>query len=467
MTDQPALRRDAVSMTGATVIGMSFIAPAAGMAFLPQVVASQAGAAVPLVYLLAVAGSMCLAYTIAQFTRWAPSAGSFYTFNSLGLGPAAGFVSGWLLLLGYLGGFPQNMLAFGSSLSAVLAKQAGVAVPWWVFTAAGTVLIAAIAIGGLGLSVRVDLTMLAIEVLVIAVLAVVIVTAGGAHGNTAEVFTPSAGGGQAGGLLFALVFAFNTMVGFESVATVSEETRDARRTIPRAVIGSVLLTGVFFVFVTYAVTIGFGADNARALADDPLPLDTLANRYLGRGYSVLIDLTVIFSAFAVAVAAGNGLTRVIYAMARDRALPSALGRLHSRRRTPHVAVAAVAVLALVLALGLGLAFGPYPRAYSYLGAFTGLPVLILYVLVAVSLGSYVWRRRRAEFRPVKHVVVPAAGAILAGLAVYGSYHPLPEGPFLWINFGFLGYLCVGIALAAVLRRRRPELMRDMRKVVAE
>lgn len=461
------LRRNAVSLTGATVIGVSFIAPAAGMAFLPQVVAAQAGAAVPLIYLVALVGSLCLAYTISQFARWVPSAGSFFAFNSRGLGPSFGFFSGWLLLVGYLGGFPQNMLAFGNSLSAVLGKHLGVSVPWWVFTIAGTVLIAAIAISGLGLSVRVDITMLVIEAVVIAVLAIVIVVKGGAHGNTAAVFTPSMAGDHGGSALFGLVFAFSTFVGFESVATVTEETRNARRNIPRAILGSVLITGVFFVFVTYAVTIGFGTDGADALAGDSLPLDTLADKFVGHGFSVVIDLAVVFSAFAVAVAAGNGLTRVIFAMARDRALPGPLSRVHSRRGTPYAAVVLVSAIALVLALGLGLLVGPYPEAYSYIGAFSGLPLLVLYVLVSVSLCRYVWRHRRNEFHPIKHVVVPAIGAALAALAIYGSYNPLPTGAFLWINVGFLCYLAAGIVLAVYLRRRRPERMRDFGRVVAQ
>jgi amino acid transporter/NAD(P)-dependent dehydrogenase (short-subunit alcohol dehydrogenase family) len=461
------LRRNAISLTGATVVGVSLIAPAAGMAFLPQVVAAQAGGAVPLIYLVALVGSLCLAYTVSQFAQWVPSAGSFFAFNSKGFGPSVGFFSGWMFLAGYLGGFPMNMLAFGNSLSAVLGKRLDVDVPWWVLTIAGTILITAIAVQGLGLSVRVDIAMLVLEALVIVVLAVVIVAKGGAEGNTLTVFTPSATGAQAGSALFGLVFAFGTFVGFEGVTTVAEETRNPRRNIPRAVMGSVLITGGFFIFVTYAITIGFGSSGISALADDPVPLDTLGERYIGSDFTLFIDLAVILSAFAVALAAGNGLTRVIFAMARDRALPLWLSRVHHKHGTPYTAIVAVGALSLVLALALGLAYGPYPEAYSYLGAFTGLPVLILYVLVSVALARYVWRDRRSDFNVVKHVVVPVIGATLAAAAIYGSYNPLPEGPFLWINLGFVGYLIVGVALAVYLKRRHPERMQAFGEVIAE
>ncbi|MEE6165592.1 MULTISPECIES: APC family permease [unclassified Mycolicibacterium] len=466
-TGNGRLRPNAISLTGATVVGVSLIAPAAGMAFLPQVVAAQAGAAVPLIYLVALIGSLCLGYTISQFAKWVPSAGSFFAFNSKGLGPSVGFFSGWMFLAGYFGGFPMNMLAFGNSLSAVLAKHLGVNVPWWVLTVGGTILITAIAVQGLGLSVRVDICMLALEALVIIVLAAVIVARGGAQGNTMSVFTPAATGGHAGSALFSLVFAFGTFVGFEGVTTVAEETRNPRRNIPRAVMGSVLVTGVFFIFVTYAITIGYGTDNIGALADDPLPLDTLAQRYIGENFSLLIDLAVILSAFAVALAAGNGLTRVIFAMARDGALPSLVGRVHRKHGTPYVALIAVGALSIVIGLVLGLAYGPYPEAYSYLGAFTGLPVLILYVLVSVALARYVWRDHRNDFNVIKHVLIPGVGAILAGAAIYGSYNPLPEGPFLWINLGFIAYLIVGAILAAWLKRRHPQRMQAFGEVLAD
>ena len=453
-----ALRKNAISLPGASAMGIAFIAPAAGMAFLPQIVASQAGAAVPFVYLLALLGCLCVAYTIAQFARAVSSAGSFYAFNSRGLGSTAGFVSGWLLMLGYLTAFPQNMLAFAYSLSSVLKAHAGINVPWYLLAGVATILITAIAIRGLGLSVRVDLTMIGIEVVVLLILAITVVARGGAEGNTAAVFTPGASGHVSSGLLFGLVFAFLTLVGFESSATVAEETRDAHKNIPRAMIGSVAVTGVFFLFITYAITIGYGRHHADKFAASPLPLDDLAHRYLGSSFAVVVDVAVIVSAFAVSLAAGNGLVRVIFAMSRDRLLPARLSAVHPKRNTPAAAILTVGILALVLEFGLGGAFGPYPQAYSYLGAIGGLPVIILYVLVGISLILYVRRERRAEFHPVKHVMIPLLGSAVGALAIFGSYHPLPTGVFLWLNLGFVAYAIVGIVLAVWLRRNNPAMM---------
>lgn len=456
--EQQQLKSNAVSAVGATVMGIATMGPVAGLAFLPQIVAAHAGAATPFVYVLAVAGALCIAYTISQFTRWVRSAGSFYAFNAKGLGPSTGVFSGWILMLGYSLSFPINILSFGPALSALLKAHAGIDLPWWIFSILATALVVALTTAGLGLSLRVDLTILLGEVLVFLILAVTIVVKGGANGNTGHVFTPSAAGAQSGGLLFGLVFAFFTCQGFEAAANVAEETRDPRRNIPRALIGTVLMTGVLFIFVSYAITIGFGADHADQLAADSLPMDTLAKRYLTGNYSTLVDLAVIFAAFSAAIASCNALTRVLFSMGRDRVLPAPLARLHPRRSTPYVAILVAAGFCLLITLGTGLPFGPYPEAYSYVGSIAGIPFLTLYGLVGISLFVFVLRHHRSEFNPLKHLVVPLLGLVLAGIAIYGSYHPLPEGAFLWINFGALAYALVGIGFAIYLRRRRPALM---------
>jgi amino acid transporter len=350
------------------------------------------------------------------------------------------------------------MLAFGYSLTSVLKTHAGITIPWYVFAGAATILITAIAIRGLGLSVRVDLTLIGIEVVVLLILAIVVIARGGAEGNTASVFTPAPTGHVSSGLLFGLVFAFLTLVGFESSATVAEETRDAHRNIPRAMLGSVSIVGIFFLLITYALTIGYGPHHADKFAASPLPLDDLAHRYLGNSYAIVVDIAVIVSAFAVSLAAGNGLVRVIFAMSRDRLLPARLSAVHPKRNTPAAAILTVGILSLVLEFGLGGAFGPYPQAYSYLGAIGGLPVIILYVFVGISLLLYMRRERRSEFHPVKHVMIPILGSAVGALAIYGSYHPLPSGVFLWLNLGFVAYAIVGIVLSLWLRRNHPAMM---------
>ncbi len=453
-----SLRGNTISLVGATVMSIAIISPGAGSAFIPQLIAGQAGAAVPFEFILATVGALCIAYTIGQFTRWVRSAGSFYAFNTRGLGPSAGFLSGWLLLVAYVLALPLVTLAFGAILSGVLERQLGVHAPWWLISTAVVAVTASLAIAGLGLSIRVDVAMLVIEFVLFLTLAVVIIVKGGADGNTAAVLRPDLTGGHSGGLLLGLAFAFLGLGGFESAVTVTEETRHARRNIPRALLGSLLVSGAFFVVMTYAVVIGFGTRNVGRLAGDPLPLSTLTDRYVGADFSVVIDLVVIFAMFSSLIAVCNAVSRVMFAMGRDGALAPVLARVHKRRGTPYVAILVASVFGLAAALGLGLPLGPFPQAFGYIASIMAIPLLVLYVMVGLSLMRYVRRHQRGDFHVLKHVLIPAVGVVIAGLAVYGSYHPLPTGVGLWMQLGLLGYVLTGIVLAVYLRRRRPELM---------
>jgi amino acid transporter len=454
---QETLRRNAISLPGATAMSIALIAPAAGMAFLPQIVAAHAGSTVPFSFLLATIGGIAIAYTVSVFARKFSSAGSFYTFNARGLGRGAGFFSGWLLFAGYLVFFPQNMLAFGYTLSAILQTHASIDVPWWVFAVAGTLAVAGLGIIGLGLSMRVDLTVIAFEVAIVLALAIVIIADGGHSGNTLTVFNPAHAPAGFSGIAFGLIFALGGITGFESSATVAEETENPKRNIPRAMLMAVTGTGAFFIVITYALAIGFGANRGSVFAATSLPLDTLAREFIGSGYSIAVDIVVAMSAFAVSIAAGNGAVRVIFAMAREGSLPRPLAHTSSRH-TPVVAVTTVAVVSLAMTLVLGAIVGPYPNAYSYLGAFGSLPVALLYVLVCISLMAYFIRTRDPDFHPIKHVLVPIIGIAVAILPIYGSFHPLPTGAFMIVDLLLLAYAIIGIGITGYLARRRPEVM---------
>ena len=439
-------------------MGTALIAPAAGMAFVPQIVAGSSGAAVPFSYLLATIGAFCVAFAVGSFASRFSSAGSFYTFNAIGLGKPAGFMSGWLLVAAYAVFFPQNMDSFGFVFHDILQAHAGLSVPWYVFSIAAGLLILMLAAIGIATSMRLDLLIIAGEVVVILTLAIIIVASGGASGNTAAVFNPAIAPKGFSGLAFGLIFALETITGFEASATIAEECKNAKRNIPRAVIGSVIAAGIFFVFVTYALTIGFGPGHAGRFAATGLPLDVLATRYVGGDYSIVIDVVVMLSSFAVSVAAGNGAVRVVYAMAREGALPRTLSRLSRTRSTPIPAIIAVGVVTFALFLGLGLTVGPYPQGFSYLGAFGGLLISIVYISICVSLIAYVVRHKGSGFRPVRDTVIPGVGIIISALPIYGSLHPLPTGAYLVVDILLGCYIVAGVLITIFLATRKPAVM---------
>jgi amino acid transporter len=451
------LRRDTISARGAAVLSLAAISPITAIALFPQVMAALVGPDVPFLILLGAVGVFCVAYTIAQFARWVPHAGSFYAFNSQGLGAVAGFTSGWVLLVTYALALPANMLAFGPIASDTIARHVGWNVPWWVLALAAIVLVTGLVIAGIGISVRVDVALLAAEVVVVLVLAAVIIVRGGDTGNAPDVFTPARTDANSGALV-ALGFAFLMFVGFEIAYTAAEEIVDARHNLARAMCTAVVLAAGFFVVVSYALVIGFGKGNLDALTSDPLPLGTLATRYLDSQYSVLIEAAVVLALLSATIGLMNGLVRVMYALARDGILPRKLAAVHPRRGTPYVAALLAGSVGAAAALGLGLAVGPFPQAFTYFAAVGALPVLLMYGSASLSLVIYVRRHRPQEFHVVKHVVVPGLGLIIAAAGLYGAYHPFPSGTPLAINLIFLGYLLFGVVLGVRWKRSRPDLM---------
>lgn len=456
------LRAGSIGVPSAMVMSIAIMAPAAGMIFLPQVVASHAGAAVPLVYLMSLIACLFIAGTITQFARLVPHAGSFYAYDAVGLGRTTGFVSGWLLMAGYFVFYPQNLLAAAYFTSSTLREELGWNVNWSVWAVLFAIAIWLLSTRGIRTSMRTDLTVVGAESLIILIVVIGILVAGGAHGNTAAVFTPSATDGKGwNGIFLGMVFAMLTFVGFEGAATLGEETGDARRNVPRAIWAAVIGCGLFFLLTSYALAIGYGPHGGAAFATaSGTPMYDLAVKYVGSGLGVAVNIAGIVSAFAVCLACNNASTRVLFAMGRDDVLPGGLGRTHKVFRTPARAINLVGFAALALSLLVGLAVGPYPSGYADVGQFGTIPILILYILACLSLIVYMRRLRAAgkvRYNLFKHLIAPVIGIVIVFLPIYGSVWPWPPWPLNLITILIFAFLVAGIGIGLALRSRPDHL----------
>src|SRR5438876_623728 len=120
----------------------------------------------------------------------------------------------------------------------------------------------------------------AVGVCAILLLARVILFKGGDSGLSLQPLNP-AKATSTSNLFLAVVLTFTGFIGFEAAAVLGEEAADPLRAIPKAILTAVLVALVYYVFVTWAMAVGFGVDNAPAWARDPAALDTLATRYVG------------------------------------------------------------------------------------------------------------------------------------------------------------------------------------------
>lgn len=456
------LKRNAIGLPSAMAMSLAFISPTIGVIFISALIANQAGASAPFAFIIGTIGVLLMANTLAEFTKRVPSAGTFYTFAARAGGRYVGFIVGWLLFLAYAFQSPINTNLFGFFVPDVLKRDFGVDLTayWWVFALGIIVFVGWLGYESIKYSLRIDIILVGLEVLVMAGLLIYIVLRGGAEGQSPQSFTPSLspGPGASGalsGVWLAFIFILFAFFGFESSTTVAEECENPRRNIPIALLGSVGLTGLWFIFALYAVVVGFGPSHMDQLAGDTAPLDTLARRYLGDVYAVFIDLAALAANVAVLIAIHNANFRIFYAMGREGLLPRWLGKTHPIHRTPYRAIIGFSAFTAVLTIATGVMWGPY-GAFGNNGFFSSMGILPIFIAVNLLLIAFMWRKYRSEFSWWRHGLLPLLGAATFVAAFWFSVVPLPSAPLSYFPFIILAWVVVGVVLMLYIRQRDPQ-----------
>jgi len=455
------LRHGVLGSSDAIAQSLALLALAFAVSAAPAAAAAAAGAAVPAAYVIAGVGSLCLASVIVRFTRRIAHAGGLYAYAVRGLGPQVGFVAGWMYAIAFAVGISFVLIISADFLSAVLAANTSISLGWFPLFCILLALMMAIALADIRVSTRVQLVFAVIGVATIVALSIAIVAKGGAHGLTARPFDPRLSP-SAHGLFLAVVLAFTGFIGFEAAAVLGEEAAQPRRVIPRAILGTVLLATVYFVFVSWAQAIGYGVGGAGAWAADPTALDTLSDRYVGHWFATLVDVVVVVDAFVAALAGVHLTARTLFAMGRDRGLPRVFALTTPRFRSPYVGIGASVALTLVLGATLGRHYGVITY-FALMATTASLGILLVYALVAIAGMAFFWqvRHQRGErYNVLLDVVVPLGAVAICGYTIYASVYPRPPAPISYSLWIALAWLAAGIAIVAGLMLARPEQVRS-------
>ncbi len=293
-----------------------------------------AGNAAPLAVVIAGVGVLGLGWIIAEYTRKIQRAGSLYDYVSDGLGGRIGSAAGWLYYVGILALGAGILPMIGGTIhDTVLGEFNKAPLPYWTWDLLLFLLVGTVIYLGVGLSTRVQLTLALISVTVVLVYSIfVIVQSGGIH-HVATGFSISSSPLHLKGVLFGVLYGVLLFTGFETSANLAEETERPERNIPRAVLTSVLVIGVFYVIGSFAQIAGFHF-NLKALggANAAGPLFVLAGPkgtggYADVGIRRLIELVVIFDMIAVLVGCAVSASRGFFALARDGKMPSPLTKI--------------------------------------------------------------------------------------------------------------------------------------------
>ncbi len=470
-TGQDELAHGTLRIWDAIAISVSLIAP--GMAMLLNVsgVSGVAGGSTPLAFLLGGIACLALAFVVIGFTRRMASAGYAYTYASRSLGKESGFMAGWLYFGGMVCFVPMTM----SGVGYLAANLLNLNPDWWIlFFFIGMVLLIALSIVRIKVTTRTQLIVGIITVALIVIVDLIVTIKGGASGQAPGAFTfgHTVSGGF-NGVFYGIIFGVTSYIGFETAADFGEETANPRRFIPIAIIAATGFVVIFYLWTTYAITIGLGVNNGAKWGAEPVLLQVVANTYVAHWVGTLIEIGGMCAAFIVCVACVTAGTRTLYAMGREGVLPRLFAHTHPRFKTPVNATLTVVAVATVMALLIG-----YPLSDSEFGApfsnyyfwATAGTLLIIVVYIMLCVGGIVFFRRTRDSRrwnPLAHVVVPVIGVVVFAAALYGSVHPTPAGIIKWTPYLAIAWLVIGLGVVAWLRSRRPESVARIGSILGE
>jgi amino acid transporter len=446
------------------VIGFTagFIGPAASIVLGLVVTFSITGFATPFIVLVALIGALLTGASIAEFARRTPSAGGLYTYNVRGLGHPGGFITGWLLFFAYMVYVPGGVGASASFFTAFFHDAFGVNVSENIFFFVALAIVAGLAYRGISASAQVDLTLLAVEVLVILALAFTILGRSGSHLTFASFDPAKSLHGRFSDLTLGMVFTAVIFGGFEAAAVLGEESREPRRIIPRGIFGSLILVGVFYLVVSFAETQGVGYAGMPKFAALTNQLQALTTQYWSSSVLWIIDLVVALSTLAFTIAVFNSGVRYIFAMGRESMLPTVFART-GRYKTPDIAIATVTIFTIAVGVPMLLTVGGF-NIFAYLGTIAGLCVIIAYILVNLALIVAFRTKDRSEFKPVRHLLMPLGGIAIFAFPLVGTFYPMPAFPFNILPYIAVGWAVVGIGVVVWLARKRPDKLASSGKV---
>jgi amino acid transporter len=287
-------------------------------------------------------------------------------------------------------------------------------------------------------------------------------TAPGGLRATWIVFTV-APGTDVSTVFLGAVFGFLSFAGFEAAATLGEEARRPRRDIPRAILGTAIFGGAYFVFVTAVEVMGFGTDPAGmdAFTKSGSLLGDLSSRYVGAWVGDLISLGAAISAFGCALACAVGGSRLLFALSRDAAGPRGPGRV-SRLGTPALAAVVVVLAMYLIVAALALGAGSAPMDVFLASGTIGTLILLVVYLVTTIGAIRLLFFTAPRTVPRWEIVIPLLALVVLAYTVYRNVVPYPTGTNAAYPVVAGGWIVLGIlAVALVPRLARFALREDL------
>jgi amino acid transporter len=422
-------------------------APMTAMLFNVPVIVSGAGWAVPAAFIIALVMLLIFSVGYVEMARRVTSAGGFYSFVSHGFGQTLGLGTASVITFSYTILTASIVGIFAYFAKTTISDWTGANIPLIVLLLGAVAVCLLFAYFDIKITARVLGVFFVAEVGVLMIFAIAVLVQGGAHGLTAAPLNPlnvlknkgaiAVFGAAAPGI--ALFGAFWSWVGFEMAPNYGEESRQPRR------------------IFSQAVKAQFGGSTISAFYP-------LTGRYFGVSLTDAFRLLIVTSSFACTLAFFNTSARYVFALGRERILPSALGRTHRTHKTPHIASAAVAAAITIWILLFYVSDSSTDAALLKLATWTPI-VGVLGLLLVQALTSFAIVRYFRVVAPehghvVKTLIAPLLGGCLMLFSAWLLFHNRAAlsgaAGATFIKYGFwliVAAFVLGIAAAAWFRAR--------------
>lgn len=410
---------------------------------------------------------MFVALNLIQFAKRTTNSGSMYSCASTGLGFGGGALCGWCLIWAYLfiglAGTTGFTIFAGKLLEAIHINLP----PIILFAIClGTCFI--MAYKDIRISTLVMLGMEAFSCFFILLLAFIVL---GHHHFAIDTTQFSFKGVSLMSLGMGTVVAIFSLVGFESSTAFGEEAINPLKTIPRSIIWSLVLTGAFFIFISYTEVLGV-AGYKDTLDKLDAPLNTLAQMYHVNFLWPLLSAGAMFSFFALASSCMNAGARVMFAMGRHDFFHRSTSAAHSKHGTPHIALTVMAIVMFTVVTVCYFVLTHFGMAvldeFNDAGTMGAMGFTGAYILISLATPGFL--KKRGELKP-KHVLLCVVTLVLMLIPTIGLVYPVPAAPVNYFPYVFLAYLWFGLLRVMAMQHQKPqrveEIVVEIKKLHAE
>ncbi len=419
---------------------------------------SLAPGAGPFVILLTTVGVLGIGWTLSEFAKRFSGTGTVYEFIAHSLGKrAAAFCAGIYHIAAIALAGPGIAIIGGLWARSFFDNHMGLDLAWWVWA----LIIAALMFGanvmGVQISVKAQLVLIVLSIVPFLVLAVKVISDGGPGGNSLKSFNP--GNVAEGGSVFkGLLFAILMFIGFELAAALGEESKDPQKSIPKAVVATILIVGAFYLITQYTLAIGDPAAGG--------DFSALADIYLNRFFAVWIDLAILLDILAVGIGFQLAAARGLFTLSRDGLLPKPLAKLNARS-LPAMASFVILIITVITTLialikyGTDLIDPAGPAAFFNTDVFNafliasrigGFLISVVYVMLCVgALKSF------ATKKPLD-LIAAVIGLATVLLAIYSQFwkETAPVASELWGRHLALILLAIAVIWAVASKKEAIE-----------